>query len=104
MAKPITISLPHQLGKAEARRRIEQGFGGLAQSMTGGVGALLRHQERWEGNRLYFDAGALGQKVAGRVDVFDDAVRIEVDLPALLASIAERVAGKLKAAGQKLLK
>ncbi|WP_428308499.1 polyhydroxyalkanoic acid system family protein [Lacipirellula sp.] len=103
MSKPITISLPHQLGREEARRRIEQGFAGLAQGMTGGIGALLTHRERWEGDCLIFDAGALGQKIAGRVDVLDDSVKIEIDLPAFLASIREHIIAKLKVGGQKLL-
>jgi hypothetical protein len=104
MSTPITINLPHQLGRAEARRRIEQGFAGLAQGMTGGIGALLTHRERWEGDRLVFEAGALGQKITGRFEILDDSVKIEIDLPAFLASIREQIIAKLKTGGQKLLK
>ena len=32
---------------------------------------MLAFEERWEGERLHFSAGALGQSVAGRVDVMD---------------------------------
>ena len=72
--------------------------------MTGGIGAMLICRERWEGDRLYSEAGTLGQKIAGRLDVLDDSVKIEVDLPTILAALAERIAGRLKSEGQKLLK
>jgi hypothetical protein len=71
--------------------------------MTGGMGGMLACHEQWEGNRLHFEAGALGQKMTGRLDVSEDSVKIEVDLPEILAALAERIAGKLKNEGRKLL-
>ena len=103
MSRPVTVTIPHQLSREEARRRIEEGFGRLRTQMTGGIGSMLACTERWEGDRLHFDAGMLGQKMSGRLDVADDSVRIEVDLPAMLAAVAERIVGKLKDEGQKLL-
>ena len=103
MARPVSVSIPHALGKDEARRRIEQGFGRLRQQMTSGIGAMMSFQERWEGDRLHFEGGGLGQKMTGRLDVRDDAVDIQLDLPEILAAIAEKIAGRLKTEGQKLL-
>lgn len=103
MARPVTVTIPHALGKDEARRRIEEGFGRLRQQMTSGMGAMLSFQERWEGDRLHFEGGGLGQKMTGRLDVRADAVEIQVDLPEILAAIAEKITGKLKTEGQKLL-
>ena len=103
MARPVSVSIPHALGKDEARRRIEQGFGRLRQQMTSGIGAMMTFQERWEGDRLHFEGGGLGQKMTGRLDVRDDAVDIQLDLPEILAAIAEKIAGRLKTEGQKLL-
>jgi hypothetical protein len=90
------------LGREEARRRIEQGFGQIQQQLTGGMG-VVACQQRWEGDRLHFEASALGQKMTGRLDVADDALRIEVDLPEILAALAERISGKLKETSGKLL-
>ena len=98
----MTVNVPHQLGREEARRRVESGFGLLQQQLTGGMG-MVNCQQRWEGDRLHFEASALGQKLTGRLDVTDDALRIEVDLPEILAALADRIAGKLKTAGGKLL-
>ena len=35
MASPIVISIPHQLGRAEARRRIEGGFANIIHLLPG---------------------------------------------------------------------
>ena len=54
MATPITISIPHQLGRAEARRRIETGFAKIIHLLPGSAGTC---SERWDGDRLIFSAG-----------------------------------------------
>jgi len=103
MSKPVTVNIPHNLGKEEARRRIEQGFGRVRQQMAGAIGGMLAFQERWEGDRLHFEGGALGQKMTGRLDVLPDSVQIQLDLPAILAALADRVVETLKSEGRKLL-
>ena len=103
MARAVTVNIPHTLGKEEARRRLEEGFGRMRQQMTGGLPAMLTLQERWEGDRLHFEGGALGQKLTGRLDVLSDTVKIELDLPEILAALADRIAGRLKREGEKLL-
>ena len=101
MQSTIRIDIPHALGRAEARRRIDEGFGRLEQQL--GTGALARVERRWDADRLQFRATALGQAVTGRLDVLDDAVRIEVDLPPFLAAIAGRIKGRLQKETQLLL-
>lgn len=103
MARPVTVNIPHALGKDEARRRIEEGFGRMRQQMTGGIGGMLAFTDRWEGDRLHFEGGGLGQKLTGRLDVLADSVQIQLDLPEILAAIADRIRGKLQSEGQKLL-
>jgi hypothetical protein len=103
MARTVQVSIPHSLGQQEARRRIELGFNRLEQQMTGGMGAALGLRQRWEADKLCFEGGALGQKVSGRIEAMADAVHIELDLPELLAGLAERIGGRLEQEGQKLL-
>jgi len=99
MAKPITVSIPHDLGKAEARKRVEEGMGRILQQF--GEGVKMTHT--WEGDRLSFAAKVVGQAVAGRLDVLEDAVKMEVDLPPFFAMIADKVKGRLKKEGQLML-
>lgn len=106
MSRPVTVTIPHALGKDEARRRIDEGFGKMQQQMKsslGPMGAMISFQNRWEGDRLVFEGGGMGQKMTGRLDVRADSVEIQVDVPDMLAAIADKVVGKLKTEGQKLL-
>lgn len=99
MATPLTISIPHELGRAEARRRIEDGFAKAVQQLPGS-GATT---ERWDGDRMTFGIAAMGQSLNGGIDVQDSVVTIEVELPGILGLVAGSLKGHLQKAGQLLL-
>ena len=103
MSRPVTVNIPHSLGTAEAHRRIEKGFAAIGQQMAGGLLGLASFQSRWEGDCLRFDGGALGQTITGQLNVLPDSVQIQVDLPELLAAIADRIKAGLTKETQKLL-
>jgi len=100
MTKPLTVAIPHALGIAEARRRIDEGFAQLTQQMPGGLGQI---EKNWKDNRLFFSATAMGQVATGHLDVADDAVNIVLHLPGLLGMLAGKIRGKLQQQGQILL-
>lgn len=100
MAKPLVINIPHELGRAEAKARLERGFGRIREQIGG---KALAFDEHWEGERLHFNAGAFGQTVSGRADVLDDSVRLELDLPWVLATIADKLRHRVTNAGRLLL-
>lgn len=99
MSKPVVVNIPHELGRAEARRRIEEGTGRLT-SQIGAVGEL---KKEWQGDVLHFALQAIGQNVTGTIAVMDREVRLEVHLPGIFAMIAGKVKGRLKEQGQILL-
>ncbi len=101
MNKPLTIEIPHDLGLAEAKRRIETGFGQLEHQFGGG--GLARMEKRWSGDRLSFQAQVLGQTITGRLDVQAAVVHMELDLPPFLAMIASSLKGRLQREGHLLL-
>ncbi|WP_026380724.1 polyhydroxyalkanoic acid system family protein [Afifella pfennigii] len=101
MSTPVTVHIPHKLGREEAKRRLQSGFGRLREEIA--VGRVLQFNEVWEGDRLSFDAATMGQTIAGRIDVFEEVVRVEVDLPWFLGAIAEKLQGRLQKAGTLLL-
>jgi len=96
---PLTISIPHQLGRAEARRRIETSFVTVLRQLPGGSSCT----EHWEGDRLSFSVGGMGQAISGAVEVLDATVTIQIQLPGMLGAIAGVLKGKLQKAGQLLL-
>ena len=60
MTKPLVVSIPHQLGREEAMRRLKTGLSRAASS----VPVLSVDEERWEDNRMMFRVRALGQAAA----------------------------------------
>jgi hypothetical protein len=86
MSKPLIVSIPHSLGRAEAERRIRSG---LAAARTNYSAFLHIEEETWSGDRLIFNLRLLGQSASGLMDFADDHVRLELTLPWLLAKIAE---------------
>jgi len=98
---PITITIPHNLGKAEARRRLESGFGNVRQQFA--AGGAMQMQENWEGDRLSFSMKTMGQTVSGRLDVLDSEVKMEVDLPNIFAAIASTIKKRVERQGAILL-
>ena len=88
MNEPVAVTVNHRLGKAEAIRRLRDGLD-RTKGNLGGLVALER--ETWEGDTLRFSMRALGQTAAGKIEVLEDALRIEVSLPWLLAKAANRL-------------
>ena len=88
MSDPITVIVRHRFGKVEAVRRLKDGFA----RTKGQLGQIIViEQETWEGDTLRFQMRALGQVAAGTIEVQEDALRIEVLLPWLLAKAAKRL-------------
>ncbi|MEO1169327.1 MAG: polyhydroxyalkanoic acid system family protein [Pseudomonadota bacterium] len=99
MAETITANIAHQLGRAEARRRIADGMDGFADAIPGGAVT----EKRWEEDTAFFTIEALGQRLACRLDVMDDVVVATFELPTLLSPFAGAIRNKLEEYGPKLL-
>jgi hypothetical protein len=102
LSKPLTISIPHKLGKAGARARIETGFGRLEQQLSGGGQAKV--DKSWDGDRLNFTAVAMGQTITGSLDILEDVVKMDIILPGFLGMLAGKVRDRVQKEGQLLLK
>ena len=99
MSAPLIVSIPHRLGREEARRRLTAGLARAAASIP----VLKVDEERWEGDRMVFHVRALGQPASGHLDVADDHVRLEVTLPWMLQRFAEMAQIAIKNRGNLLL-
>jgi Putative polyhydroxyalkanoic acid system protein (PHA_gran_rgn) len=100
MSKPLVVSIPHRLGKAEAVRRLKAG---LSSAQADFRHVFTVQEETWVGDSLTFRISALGQSASGLIDVREDHVQLEVQLPWLLARIAEKAQGMIRSRGQLLL-
>jgi hypothetical protein len=100
MSTPVTASVPHRLGKAEAMRRLKAG---LARA-RGDFGKVITiEHEEWDGDTLNFRMRALGQNAAGSITVMEDKLLIAVTLPWLLAKAAEQILPRIQRQATLLL-
>ena len=100
MNETVTVIVAHRLGKVEAVRRLKEGF----TRTNGHLGPMIAvEQETWEGDELRFSMRALGQTAAASIEVLEDAIRIEVSLPWLLAKAAKRLLPILRKEAMLLL-
>ncbi len=101
MANPLSITLPHTLGKAEATRRMRDRIGELPAHIPGGIAAV---EHRWTSDdRLALDVAALGAQVATVAEVGETAVRLHINLPPLLQPFRSAIESAVKARGGRLL-
>jgi putative polyhydroxyalkanoate system protein len=99
MAKTITVSLPHHTTREEARRKVMAGVASHKQQFA----RMAQVEDSWTGDQMQFKATAMGQTLTGRVDVTDENVVVNVDLPMFLAMMSGRIKGEIETQGRKLL-
>ena len=99
-AEPIVVTISHRLGRDEAKRRIEGGLGAIR-------GELARYVKEidytWDGYRLDFRVSAMMQTITGRLEVYEEFVKVELALPRLLHLLARRITGRIEHRGAALL-
>lgn len=100
MRKTIDVSIPHRLGRDEARNRLKDGAARLRAQFGGQVAQV---EEHWQDYHADFKFSAMGQSITGRMDVESDAIKLSVDLPLILAMLADKIRGKIETEGRKLL-
>ena len=99
--KPFVAIVPHQLGRRDARQRIQNGLARIRAEVA--VFATVV-EERWSDDRLEFRLRLVGQQLTGRIEVLEEAVRVEVDLPWILAALSGRLGARIRNVGTLMLK
>ena len=92
MNQPIVVTVPHKLGAEAAKSRVSKGIDRLRADY---LDKLARTEVQWTGNRADLQVSALGQTVNARLDVLDDALRIEMQFQGLLSGLFNKVSDKL---------
>jgi len=100
MNETVTIIVNHRLGKDEAVRRLKEGLA----NANGRLGSMIAiDQQNWQGDTVSFRMRALGQSAAASIEVLEDALRVDVSLPWLLAKAAKRLLPVLREQATLLL-
>ena len=91
--EPITVTISHRLGREDAKRRIDQGLAAIRGEIAPYVKSL---DYAWEDYRLDFRVLAMMQTITGRIEVYDDHVKVELGLPRLLHLLARTIKGRIE--------
>ncbi len=100
MPQPLTISIPHRLGRQEAKRRLASGMSRIDPELAAFVSAF---DYSWDDDRLNFRAEALWQTITGRLEVLEEVVRIEIDLPWMMRLLGETITKRVRGRGIAML-
>lgn len=96
----MDIDIPHDLGRAEARRRVEQGLPKLEQHIPGG-GTMTAN---WTSDYvLKMEISAMAQTIPVTLIVEEDKVRGTVAVPMFLKMMSGPIADFVRTSAQKML-
>src|SRR5690349_425820 len=96
MNQPISVDLPHKLGKDEARRRIANNIHKLTDHIPGGSAQAT---SSWDGDELSLNVAAMGQAVDAKILVKETVVTCRILLPGMLGMFAGPIEAMLKNKG-----
>ncbi len=100
MSRQITLSFPHDLTEAEVKSRLASAIADAKAKHPTVMGGTT---ETWAGNRMDFRFAVMGQSVTGDVLIDPKTVHLHINLPMVLAMLADRIKPQLEAEGKKLL-
>ncbi|WP_278391558.1 polyhydroxyalkanoic acid system family protein [Sphingobium yanoikuyae] len=96
----MDIDIPHQLGREEAKRRVEQGLPKLEQHIPGG-GTMTA---TWPSDyALDMEISAMAQTIPVKLLIEEDKVHGTVSIPMFLKMMSGPISDFIKTSAQKML-
>ena len=96
----IQMSIPHQLGEQEARRRIQE----LLPRMKSDYGDQIKDlKEEWNGNSGVFSFSVMGFAVSGRLVVNEASVELDGELPFAATFFKGKIKSVIQQKAEELL-
>jgi hypothetical protein len=101
MSEPITIDVPHKLGRAGARERLRTRAGDLVSHIPGGVADV---RSSWSGeDEMTLEITAMSQTISARLEVQDALVRVHLLLPPMLSFFSGMIGTAVREGGERML-
>lgn len=101
----MRIVIPHTLGKAEVRRRIDAKIGAAGDKASEMLGAMASVNMEWaDADHLRMDVSAMGFDVPCTLEVADSELVLEVQVPAGLGFARGMIENVIREKGEKLLR
>ena len=97
----MEIEIPHDLGRAEVRRRLAENSHKIGDNIPGGMAEV---KTDWPSeDRMAMSINAMGQIISGHIDVEDDKVIFQMMLPPALGFLQPMIDAAIRDQGQKML-
>lgn len=97
----MRVSLPHKLGREEVRRRMHRHGHEIADYFPPGMATV---ETNWtDEDTMALLITAAGQQITGGIEVHDEHVVIEMDLPAILGFLRGTLERAVRKHGGRLL-
>lgn len=90
MGQIVSVDVKHSLGATEAEQRVRAGI----EALRAKYGHYLTQLDiQWGEGRADAVIGAMGQTLKGALEFYPEVVRVSIELPWMLAMMAEKAKG-----------
>lgn len=97
----MQVSIPHNLGRDEVRRRLKARSHEIAGAIPGGMAHVATD---WPSeDRMNMAIEAMGQALSGHIEIRDTDIAISLQLPPALGFIQPMVESAIRQQGHRLL-
>ncbi len=97
----MRVSIPHDLGREEVRRRMRERINNLGASLPGLPADV---EPSWQGDdRVNLNIQVMGQSIDGFIEIEDHQVWVDVTLPMMLAMMEPMIQNAVREQGTALL-
>ncbi|MEM1303386.1 MAG: polyhydroxyalkanoic acid system family protein [Planctomycetota bacterium] len=97
----FNVAVPHTLGREDAVEKLKHFSEKIAEF---GQGQVKDIEQAWDGDQLTFSFKTVGVTIAGTMDVGDDEVAVQGDLPFAAALFKGKIESSISEQLQKLLR
>ena len=97
----MRVALPHDLGREEVRRRLNDHSHEIRDYIPGGMAEV--DMDWVEEDRMALHVSAMNQTITGHIDVYDEQVVFEIELPGMLSFVEPAIEKAIRSNGQKML-
>ena len=97
----INFEIPHPLSNEDAKDRLQRFVESLESKFQDNVSDL---QQSWEGDQLDFGFKTFGIKIAGKIEVEEGRIAVDIDLPISAMMFKGKIESEIRKQLERLLK
>ncbi|ANU07106.1 polyhydroxyalkanoic acid system family protein [Paraurantiacibacter namhicola] len=97
----MQVAIPHSLDKEIVRQRLRDNSDDIGNAVPGGMADITTS---WASeDRMDMAISAMGQTMNGHVQIEDDQILFDIELPLALSFVAPMVEGAIRQQGERLI-